>query len=499
MTPGAVTPRRRSLSARLLAAVVALLALVCLVIGLITHTAMRSTLYAQVDEQLAFASERASAFGGRGDGSDPLNAPGQASGTLNARLIGNTLQIGGVLDSETGDRRDISDFTQDDADAIAAVTPGASPVDIRLSFGEYRLMAVSVDPGAGSGWTLITGLPLRPAENTLASLSWTMLLVSGAGVAATGLIGSLIIQRSLRPLERVSAVAGSVATLPLDAGEVRLAHRVSPADSEPGTEAGNVGHALNALLDNVESALEARQASEEKMRRFVADASHELRTPLASVRGYSELVSATEHLSPDGQRSLDRIVEQSRRMGSLVENLLLLARLDEGHRPTPGEVDLTLLVAEAARDFRVTAPEHQWRLDLPSVPLVVHGDAGQLARVLNNLLSNAHKHTPEGTVVEATLAREADGRRAVLTVADSGEGIDPEFLPKVFSRFTRADAARSGDDETTGLGLPIVKAIVEAHGGDISVASEPGRTEFRVTLPLTTPSQPREVDISSGS
>jgi two-component system OmpR family sensor kinase len=481
--------RKLSLNARLLAAVVALLALVCLVIGLITHAAMQSTLYAQVDEQLAFASERASSFGGPGGRNDPLNAPGQASGTLNARLTGNTLEIGGVLDPETGDRRDISAFTQADADAIASVEPGNAPVDVQLSFGEYRLMAVN--DGSGAGFTLITGLPLGPTEKTLALLSLTMLLVSGVGVAATGLIGYLIIRRSLLPLQRVSAVAGNVASLPLDAGEVRLAERVPPADSVPGTEAGNVGHALNALLDNVESALEARQASEEKMRRFVADASHELRTPLASVRGYSELMAATEHLSADGQRSLDRIVEQSRRMGSLVENLLLLARLDEGHQSAMGEVDLTLLAAEAVGDFRVSAPDHQWRLNLPSVPVLVHGDSGQLARVLNNLLSNAHKHTPAGTTVETTLRKAEGGRHAVLSVADSGEGIAPDFLPKVFARFTRADAARSGNAGTTGLGLPIVKAIVEAHGGEISVSSEPGRTVFQVRLPLAVDAPPR--------
>ncbi|MGG5753261.1 sensor histidine kinase [Zafaria sp. Z1313] len=483
--PAPATPSRRrlSLSSRMLAAVIALLALVCLVIGLITHAAMASTLYGQLDEQLTHASSRAAAFNGAGGPglSDPLNAPGQASGTLNFRLVGNTLEVGGVLDPETGERRDLSGFTQEDAQSIAAVAPGEPPVDVALSFGDYRLMAVRPDGGAG---TLITGLPLTAAHDTLTSLSWTMLLVSAAGVLATGLAGTLIIRRSLRPLERVSAVAASVAALPLDAGNVRLAQRVAPDDAVPGTEAGNVGHALNALLDNVESALEVRQASEENMRRFVADASHELRTPLAAVRGYSELVSATEHLSDDGRRSLDRVVEQSRRMGSLVENLLLLARLDEGTEAQRSDVDLTLLVAETVSDFRVTSPGHRWRLELPSEPVLVHGDQGQLGRVLNNLLSNARKHTADGTEVTATLARSGDGGSAVLRIADDGAGIEPGFLPRVFERFARADRARSGNDGTTGLGLPIVKAIVEAHGGSIGVASRPGLTEFTVRLPL---------------
>ncbi|MFB0834953.1 sensor histidine kinase [Arthrobacter halodurans] len=479
--------RAVSLSRRMLTALVSLLALICLLIGTATHTAMRSSLYAQLDEQLAFASERAAAFGGQPSrGQDPLNAPGQASGTLNARLIGNVILNSGVLDHETGERRGLE---QADFEAIASVVPGAGPVDADLSVGPYRLVAVQVQDA--SQGTLITGLPLNAMHQTLTSLSWTMLLVSAAGLAATGLIGSVIIRRALRPLERVAGVAGSVAALPLDAGEVRLAQRVPPEDSVPGTEAGDVGHALNALLDNVESALAVRQGSEEKMRRFVADASHELRTPLSSIRGYSELVSATEHLSDDGRQSLDRVIEQSLRMGALVDNLLLLARLDEGKRAEFADVDLTLLVAEAARDVRVAAPDHEWRLRLPSVPVPVRGDADQLSRALANLLSNARKHTPEGTVVEASLDVSPDGRRALLAVADDGEGIDPGFLPAVFERFTRADRARSGTDGTTGLGLPIVKAIVESHGGEISVTSRPGRTVFSISLPLAIPAPPR--------
>ncbi|GER22829.1 two-component sensor histidine kinase [Zafaria cholistanensis] len=484
----AVVRRSMSLSHRLVAALLALLALICMVIGLITHTAMERTLYAQVDQQLAFASARAVAFqrsgAAGGYGRDPLDAPGQASGTVNARLNGGVLAVGGVLDPQTGERRGIS---QDDAARLAALVPGAAPVEARLSVGPYRLVAVQ---NSADG-TVITGLPLAPAKSTLESLTWTMLLVSAAGLAATGLVGSLIIRRSLRPLERVSAVAGAVAELPLDAGEVRLAQRVGPADSHPGTEAGNVGHALNALLENVESALEVRQRSDAQMRRFVGDASHELRTPLAAIRGYSELVAATEHLSDDGRRSLDRVVEQSRRMGSLVENLLLLARLDEGKKPSFGEVDLVPLVADAVRDLSVSAPGHVWRLDLPGAPVPVHGDGPQLARVLDNLLSNARKHTRDGTTVEAALRRSADGREAVLTVADNGEGIDPEFLPRVFERFARADKARSGSDGTTGLGLPIARAIVEAHNGSLRVASRPGRTAFEVHLPLATPAPPR--------
>ncbi|GAA1359264.1 HAMP domain-containing sensor histidine kinase [Arthrobacter rhombi] len=488
-----------SLRARMLAALIALLALICLVIGVFTHTVMSNSLYGQLDEQLEQASNRAAAFDGNASGQgsnapDPLNAPGQGSGTLNARIEGNTILIGGVLDRETGVRKQLN---EKDAQQLAEVAADATPSTQDLSVGRYRLMAVtstdSGHPAAGASGKsiLITGLPVENTRRTLFSLDITMLLVASSGLVATGLIGSVIVRRSLVQLERVSSVAGSVAELPLDVGEVRLAQRVAAADAEPGTEAGNMGHALNALLDNVESALEVRQNSEARMRRFVADASHELRTPLAAVRGYSELVAATEHLSADGRTSLGRVVEQSHRMGSLVEDLLLLARLDEGQKPTTVDVDLTQVALETARDFQVAAPTHRWRLNLPDEPVVVRGDGTQLARVLNNLLSNARKHTVEGTTVDIGVARSADARHGVLTVTDDGEGIDAEFLPQVFARFTRADNARSGAEGTVGLGLPIVRGIVESHGGTIHVSSRPGHTEFEVRLPLAFDLPPR--------
>ncbi|HXD28292.1 MAG TPA: HAMP domain-containing sensor histidine kinase [Arthrobacter sp.] len=494
--PGGPSGQRWSLRARMLAALIALLALICMVIGIFTHTVMRNSLYGQLDEQLQQASNRAASFDGKSgsqgnDVPDPLNAPGQGSGTLNARIVGNTILIGGVLDRETGVRQQLN---EKDAQQLSTVAPDQAPVSKDLSVGRYRLMAVTAPSGPSAtpgGAILITGLPVENTHRTLFSLDITMLLVASSGLVATGLIGSVIVRRSLVQLERVSAVAGSVAELPLDAGEVRLAQRVAPSDAEPGTEAGNMGHALNALLDNVESALEVRQRSEARMRRFVADASHELRTPLAAVRGYSELVAATEQLSDDGRTSLGRVVEQSHRMGSLVEDLLLLARLDEGQQPTAVDVDLSQLAMETSRDFRVAAPGHQWRLALPDEPVVVRGDVPQLTRVLNNLLSNARKHTAEGTVVETRVARSADGRHAVLTVTDDGQGIDEDFLPQVFGRFTRADEARSGAEGTVGLGLPIVRGIVESHGGTIHVTSRPGHTEFEVRLPLAFDLPPR--------
>ncbi|MBG6085173.1 sensor histidine kinase [Zhihengliuella flava] len=476
-----------SLRARMLMALVAMLALICLVIGLITQTVMRAQLYEQLDTELDNTVQRSLDFQQDHPAQNPLAAPGQASGTLSFLIVGERLGLGGVLDSTTGKQHTASLLSQ--ADQAALLTTGLSrqPQSLNLTIGTYRVAAARIDDSV-----IISGLPEAGTRATLDRLTFTIIFVSLTGLVATALIGSLIIRRSLRPLERVSALARRVAGQQLDTGRVDVVERVAEYDAVPGTEAGNVGHALNALLDNVDSALAARQASEEKLRRFVGDASHELRTPLASVRGYSELINATEHLSADGQQAMRRVLDQSRRMGKLVDDLLLLARLDNAQSSlTPdrrdGVVDLSRLVVEEAADFRVTAPNHLWDLDVPAEAIETRGDAAQLRQVVANLLSNARKHTPEGTHIHVRLGLEPQA--VVFSVTDTGDGIAEEFQPHVFERFTRADAARSGSDGTTGLGLPIVKAIVEAHGGSIELESQPrtddsaGRTTFTVRLP----------------
>jgi len=286
----------------------------------------------------------------------------------------------------------------------------------------------------------------------------------------------------MRPLEQLSEVAAKVSRLPLDAGEVALAVRVPPSASHPGTEVGSVGHALNQMLNNVSRALEARQESETKVRQFVADASHELRTPLTAIRGYTELLRMTENFTDDGRKSLARVQSQSERMTTLVEDLLLLARLDEGQPLKVTDVDLTQLVIETVSDEKVMAPDHIWKLQLPDEPITVRGDATQLHQVLANLLSNARKHTDPGTTVVTGVTLSADGS-AVVTVTDNGPGIPVGFQGRIFSRFARADAARSGSEGTSGLGLSIVESIVQAHGGSVEVTSQPGRTEFALRFP----------------
>jgi two-component system OmpR family sensor kinase len=344
---------------------------------------------------------------------------------------------------------------------LQALPRDGVPVDRDLSKGDYRVLATETPYGD----VVITGLPLSMKQSTEASLVLTMVLVSLGGLVVIGLAGTALIRRTMRPLEQLSDVATKVSKLPLDAGEVALALRVPPSAAHPNTEVGSVGHALNLMLDNVSSALEARQRSETKVRQFVADASHELRTPLTAIRGYTELM----------------------RMTALVEDLLLLARLDEGKATQATDVDLTQLVVETVSDEKVMAPDHAWQLQLPEEPVTVRGDAAQLHQVLANLLSNARKHTPAGTTVTTGVMRSADGS-VVVTVTDNGPGIPAEFQGSIFSRFTRADAARSaaegpGSEGSSGLGLSIVDSIVRAHGGTVELVSRPGRTEFAVRLP----------------
>jgi len=294
-----------------------------------------------------------------------------------------------------------------------------------------------------------------------------------------------------------------VAELPLDAGEVSLPSGVP--DSDPRTEVGQVGAAFNRMLYHVERALGRREASEARLRRFAADASHELRTPLSAIRGYSEL--ALRHRGPvpeDVAHALRRIQSESARMSVLVDDLLLLARLDAG-RPLEREpVDLSRLAIETTSDARVARGDHRWRLDLPDEPVLVQGDEHRLHQVLANLLSNAGKHTPAGSTISVALALDPPGPAAAapavqrgvvpsvprveLSITDDGPGIPPELLPELFERFTRGEAGRARDasaaGKSTGLGLAIVDAVVAAHGGCIIVTSRPGMTRFAILLPL---------------
>jgi two-component system OmpR family sensor kinase len=289
----------------------------------------------------------------------------------------------------------------------------------------------------------------------------------------------------------VADTAARVSKLRLDRGEVALSERVPDKDTDTRTEVGQVGDALNSLLGHVSTALSARQRSEMRVRQFVADASHELRTPLASIRGYAELTRRTgDDLPDDIKYAMARVESEATRMTGLVEDLLLLARLDAGRPIEKETVDLTALVIDAVSDAHAAGPDHPVNLVLPDEPVEVLGDRARLHQVLTNLLTNARTHTAPGTRVEVTL-RSAAGGEAVVEVADSGPGIAPELLPHIFERFARADTSRSRKAGSTGLGLAIVSAVVTAHGGRVDVDTRPGRTVFSVHLPAEPMAAPR--------
>ena len=504
---------RGSLTARLIASLVALVIVTCAVVGVATYTVLRNSLMSSFSQSLQDATQRqVSACLNDGDGwnsppqahtsayidHDPGTSPcngqdilGQTAGTFGAwdknGVITDATIVSGQCNVSAADESTLKGLPVTALPPLpkgggsASSPPPAVPTFTRYLpslGGDYELTAVRQ---AGGGPVLFTGLPLKTVESTLrnveiaeaAVFAIVVLLVAGSGVG--------LVRLSLRPLRRVAATATMVTELPLDT-EVSLPARVP--DDDPRTEVGQVGAAFNRMLQHVESALERRAASESRLRRFAADASHELRTPLSSIRGYAEL--ALRHRGPvpdDVLHALHRVESESARMSDLVDELLLLARLDAG-RPLEREpVDLTQLTIEATSDARVASPSHRWQLELPDEPLTVRGDKFRLRQVLGNLLSNAAKHTPADSTI--TVAVEAAGppEGVRLSVTDNGPGIPPDLVPELFERFARGDSSRSRMAGSTGLGLAIVKAVVAAHHGTVSVQSHPGQTTFTIVLP----------------
>nr|WP_281274358.1 HAMP domain-containing sensor histidine kinase [Allorhizocola rhizosphaerae] len=474
------------LRTRLVAATMALLALAFLVVGVTAVATLQKALYGRIDGQLAAAAKRApygmKSHGGPGDSDcdkpkSPTFPAGQAIGTLSVRVCDGVVKYAEVLCDEGQPKPDVAPYYS----TLLTVQPGQPPTTYPLGeLGDYRIVAQHMPDGA----VLLTGLPLSDLQDTLYLVSGVVLgvMVLSLGGVAGG--GTVIVRRTLRPLERVAATATKVSQLRLDKGEVELAQRVGEADTDPRTEVGRVGAALNRMLDHVGNALEVRHASETRVRQFVADASHELRTPLAAIRGYAELSRRThEPVPPELEHILRRVESEAKRMGVLVDDLLLLARLDSGRPLAQKPVDLTAMLVDAVSDAHVLGPKHGWRLELPEEPVVVVGDAARLHQVVANLLANARTHTPEGTIVTASVALLEN--EAVLTVVDDGPGIPEALLPQVFERFARGDSSRSRKAGSSGLGLAIVQAVVAAHRGAVSVDSRPGRTAFTVRLPTS--------------
>ncbi|HZC54215.1 MAG TPA: HAMP domain-containing sensor histidine kinase [Mycobacterium sp.] len=486
----AKTRRAWSLRLRLLVGQVVVLALVCIGITAATELALNHHLVKQLDGQLAGTSYRSalmypesnrphrehSHYPRPGPGPRFLDAPGQPAGMV-AAVVSDGKTVDAGYTTSSGDRAALTDKAQAQ---LAAIAGSRNPVTLDLDgLGRYRVVAA---PSRRGGDVIVTGLSMADIDVTLIRMLVIFGIVTLIALAAATIAGIIIIRRALAPLRRVAQTARKVADLPLARGEVELPVRVPESDANPSTEVGQLGSALNRMLDHIAAALEARQASETRVRQFVADASHELRTPLAAIRGYTEL---TQRMGDDREavaHAMSRVASETERVTRLVEDLLLLARLDSG-RPLEREpVDLSRLAVDAVSDAHVAGPDHQWELDLPEEPVVVTGDAARLHQVVTNLLANARIHTGAGTVVTTRLSTEP--MQSVLQVIDNGPGIPAGLQSEVFERFARGDSSRSRKGGSTGLGLAIVSAVVKAHNGTITVSSSPGHTEFTVRLPL---------------
>jgi two-component system OmpR family sensor kinase len=494
--PRLLRPQRWTLRGRLVAGLLALLAVLCAVIGVVSVSVLHNQVVTQVDRQLVAAGKRAGnagdpngGFGNRprpqgGSGAGALVLlAGQPTGTLGAFIIGGTVnQAVTQIDDDNGPG--LANVPTANWPTLAKVPADAKPHTIHLDdLGDYRVLATK-DADVANTVQLI-GIPLKDANSTVYNLAIVITIVSLVGLVGAAVAGTVIVRLALRPLRRVAETATRVSKLPLDRGEVALQERVPEADTDTRTEVGQVGAALNGMLGHVATALSARQASEMRVRQFVADASHELRTPLAAIRGYAELTRRTgDDLPSDITYAMDRVESEATRMTGLVEDLLLLARLDTGRPIDMGPVDLTALVIDAVSDAHAAGPAHPVRLSLPDEPVEIVGDGARVHQVLTNLLTNARTHTAPGTRIEVTLRQPGPGS-AVVEIADEGPGIAPDLLPFIFERFARADTSRSRKAGSTGLGLAIVSAVVSAHGGSVDVQTRPGRTVFAVTLPTT--------------
>ncbi|MEW2546858.1 HAMP domain-containing sensor histidine kinase [Streptomyces sp. NPDC047002] len=507
----------RSLRTRLVVSAVALIAVVASVIGAVTTIAYRSYLYDQLDAQTLTVATRAAGPppGALHDSVPPPGAPlardpltAVTGGGAPVGTVGAEIGEDGTLDRavRSTEHQDTDRFgqvtearlTTAQSAALATVARDGSPHTVALpGLGDYRVRHTD-----GANGDFLVGLPLASLHDSLTTLVLVEACVTGAGLVAAGLTGNALIGMALRPLRRVAATATRVSELPLHSGEVMLHERVPLAEADPATEVGQVGAALNRMLGHVASALAARQESETRVRRFVADAGHELRTPLASIRGYAELTRrGREEPGPDTRHALRRIESEALRMGDLVDDLLLLARLDQGRPLEQAPVDLVPLLVDAVSDARAAGPGHRWSLELPppdteSARTTVRGDAARLHQVLANILANARTHTPPGTAVVARVVPVPGPHPSVaVEIADNGPGIPAELLPRVFERFARGDASRSRAAGSTGLGLAIVRAVTATHGGTVEADSRPGRTLFTLTLPAA-PAQ-EEVPVHS--
>ena len=458
-----------SIRARMTAVTVLLLAVALAGCGVITYSLLHRSLLGRLDDQLAAAVAPATTVLGQ---RDPMGAPGPPTSGDSALIPAGTFAELLAPDGTVKASR----FFGPQASAPPAIgreVPGAqgrpaagSAVFDATSDGEagtrYRVLALALPDSEG---TAVVAVPRTEADEILRRLLILEILVGLAIVLTAGLVTRWSVAFGLRPVTTMARAADGIA-----AGN--LTDRVQPSDA--GSELGRLGLALNSMLERIDVAFAERKATEDRLRRFVADASHELRTPVTSIRGYAELFGRGAALRLDDlEYSMERIEAEAARMGGLVEELLLLARLDEGVPLQRAPVDLVAVAGDVIADLRAGGRHNPVSLAFDDV-VVLDGDEARLRQVVANLLTNAVTHTPEGTAVHVSVTRQ-DGD-VVLRVADEGPGLAPDVAERVFDRFYRDPRARS-EQKGSGLGLSIVSAIVDAHGGKVALEpNNPGAT-----------------------
>lgn len=470
---------RWSLRSRLVLGVVILTAGGFVLASFAAQSALQSYLLTQVDSELtnlsgdtlprvvqSGISPDADDFPGHRDnhpvgGSNPLRPltriPTSTSITILSASGTVTSELGGDLNAAS-----ISTYLKGFTPAKARSYAGA-PFTVKGSGDSFRAIAVPLANNAG---TVVAARSLTELDRTIDRLRFFFLLIGILLLSLIAIASRIVIKIGMRPLEAVEVTAEEIAAGNLSA---RM------PESEPHTEVGRLVTSLNSMLGHIEKSFDARSESENRLRRFVADASHELRTPITAIRGFSELYRQGAVKGEEPTRELiGRIEGESKRMGSLVEDLLLLARIDQARQMESKPVELVSLVDDAVTSARVAGPQHKVTFTKPQDEIFTLGDEARIHQVVANLLANARAHTPAGTLIDVSLTTSENGIR--ITVADNGPGMSEQDQKRIFERFYRADPSRVRvDGEGSGLGLSIVDAVMRAHGGSVSVVSEPGK------------------------